>query len=179
MKHLYVNLSLFLVILSFSILSCEKDEEKDSCSDGVQSIEEEGVDCGGSCPPCEESENKPVAIATVRGTDIQFSTFALEKEKDWVLFFGNDTISITINLGDGDSLGVRPLKAEYSKSYLNNVKYEALKEGKSLFEKIDHNKKELSFYLEADFGMKTSEPNYNSLDSLKVTSATFRHIPWN
>lgn len=178
MKHLFRNLTLIVVVLSFSLTSCEKEEEVDTCNDGVQSIGEEGVDCGGPCPPCEEPPNNPIALATINGTEIQFSTYILEKDTDWVMYFANDSVSVTVNLGNGDSLGTRPLKVQHSTSKLFNKEYGALKEGKSLFEKIDHDKKELTFYFEADFGMKPSDPSYNSLDSLFVRSTTFKHIPW-
>ncbi|HLU50700.1 MAG TPA: DUF4331 family protein [Flavobacteriaceae bacterium] len=53
----------FLVLVfSFSMVNCSNEDENDNiidpeptCSDGIQNGDEEGVDCGGSCPPCDSN----------------------------------------------------------------------------------------------------------------------------
>ena len=47
---------LFIGILAFSLVtslpSCKKDDDKATCTDGIQNGDETGVACGGSCAPC-------------------------------------------------------------------------------------------------------------------------------
>ncbi|PQB04628.1 hypothetical protein [Aureitalea marina] len=50
-----------LVLGSFLLVNCADDDdnnniiEQPTCDDGIQNGDEEGIDCGGSCPPCDES----------------------------------------------------------------------------------------------------------------------------
>ena len=59
MKLLY-SISLMLLIAGIAIgpVSCKSDDDAKvdlpSCSDGIQNQGEEGVDCGGPCPKCEQ-----------------------------------------------------------------------------------------------------------------------------
>lgn len=168
-----------VVILGFVFVSsCEKEEEIDTCEDGLLSPGEEQVDCGGPCPPCPESDPTPFAFADINGSETQFGDFILEKFDDWVINFKNDTIDITLNLGDGDSLGMRPLKAEFSKGKLYTVEYDDLANGICLFTDIDHENKTLSFFFEAEFATDPDSPFHNPLDTLKVTKGDFENIPW-
>ncbi len=47
---------LFVGILAFGLVtalpSCKKDDDKATCTDGIQNGDETGVDCGGSCAAC-------------------------------------------------------------------------------------------------------------------------------
>ncbi|MCF8236998.1 MAG: hypothetical protein K9I85_02480 [Saprospiraceae bacterium] len=47
---------LFVGILAFGLVtalpSCKKDDDKATCTDGIQNGDETGVDCGGSCSAC-------------------------------------------------------------------------------------------------------------------------------
>lgn len=49
---------LFLFIFSVLLFSCHRDDDKalyvDRCNDGIQNGDETGIDCGGSCKPCDE-----------------------------------------------------------------------------------------------------------------------------
>lgn len=175
------KISLFrLIYLVFSIAalsSCEK-EEVDQCSNGVWDPGEIGVDCGGVCPPCFPESSPSLAFAEIRGEIIQFSNYELEKFDDWVLRLYNDTIDITVNIGDGDSIGVRPLKSEFSQAYVEPTHYGVLAEGLCLFKEIDVENQRLSFFFEASFGMNPNGQNYNVLDSLHVLNGDFENIKW-
>ncbi|UGU16687.1 hypothetical protein LS482_02170 [Sinomicrobium kalidii] len=46
-----------IALLAVFITACSSDDDspaQDTCSDGIQNGDETGVDCGGSCEPCEE-----------------------------------------------------------------------------------------------------------------------------
>lgn len=47
---------LFIGVLAFGMItslpSCKKDDDKATCTDGIQNGDETGVDCGGSCGAC-------------------------------------------------------------------------------------------------------------------------------
>lgn len=63
MKKLITNISyLFLgIVLSLFLVNCSSEDDNDNviepeptCTDGIQNGDEEGIDCGGSCPPCDQ-----------------------------------------------------------------------------------------------------------------------------
>lgn len=173
------NICWIFLLVGLVISSCRKDEEEvDTCSDGILSPGEEKVDCGGPCPPCPAPEPQPYAYARINGSQVDFATYELTYDMDWLLSFSNDTILVVFNLGDGDSLGARPIKALYSKGETQLNKYPILGEGRSVFTKLDKGRKELSVMLEAKFAMDITDPNYSSLDSMFVKEGDFRNIPW-
>lgn len=45
---------LMMLFASLVIFSCSKEEDKGTCSDGIQNQDETGVDCGGVCTACLE-----------------------------------------------------------------------------------------------------------------------------
>jgi hypothetical protein len=168
----------FLFTIVLFCFACNKEEEIDTCKDGLLSPGEEGVDCGGPCPPCPDPLPTPFAFASINGTGIQFGNYTLEKMDDWVINFQNDTVNITLNLGNGDSLGLRPLKVQFSKGKFYSTSYDVLSDGKSLFTNINENEKTLSFFLEADLTIDPDSPLFNPLDTLKIRSGDFENIPW-
>lgn len=172
-------IKLFLLAVILFLASCNKEQgEKDPCSDGVWGPGEIGIDCGGICPPCFPETNNSFAIAEIRGKIIQFAHYELEKHGDWILRFYNDTIDVTVNIGDGDSLGMRHLKPAFSKAFVSPTHYNLLSEGRCVFKEIDEENQTLSFFFEASFGMDPNGPNYNVLDSLHVRNGDFENIKW-
>ena len=170
--------SLYILMFFLVFVSCNKEEDTNTCEDGLLSPGELGVDCGGPCPPCPDPLPTPFAYAKINGSETQFSNYTLEKYDDWVLNFKNDTIDITINLGDGDSLGVRPLKSQFSKGTFYSLTYDILSSGISLFTNINHQNNTLSLYFEAKFTLDPNSPNFNSMDSLFISEGDFENIPW-
>lgn len=169
-----------VLLLSLLVLTaCRKDEEHiDTCSNGIIDPGELGTDCGGPCPPCDEPTLPVRTYARVNGTPIDFANYELTYDTDWILSFSNDTISVVLNLGDGDSLGSRPIKPLYTNGETQLNKYPVLNDGRSLFTKIDKERNELSVLFEAKLTMSVSDPNYSSLDTMFVREAEFRNIPW-
>ncbi len=49
---LFNFLGLIILSMSLTLASCGKDDEKGTCSDGIQNQGETGIDCGGPCEAC-------------------------------------------------------------------------------------------------------------------------------
>ncbi len=45
-------IGVFAIGMITSLPSCKKDDDKATCTDGIQNGDETGVDCGGSCSAC-------------------------------------------------------------------------------------------------------------------------------
>ncbi len=51
------SLKLFGIMMLFAsllVVGCDKEDDKGTCSDGIQNQDETGVDCGGVCGACKE-----------------------------------------------------------------------------------------------------------------------------
>lgn len=166
-----------IIMLSTCLTSCEKEEVKDTCQDNAFTPGEEGIDCGGPCEPCVE-EITVLAYATIDGVETRFDTYSLEKYEDWVIKFFNDTVSVTLNLGDGDSLGLRPIKPLFSEATLFSKDYSVLQSGRSVFTNINDEEQRLSFYFDAQYTLNPESQFFNPLDTLFITQGDFVNIPW-
>lgn len=174
MKLFPQNISLALII-TLLFISCKKEEQ--SCQDGIYTPgSEEQTDCGGVCPPCEDGSSTTIQeflSANVEGEDIIFSDRSLTRSTDWLLNFQNDSLSVSLNFGSGDSLGARPIEPVNSGAIYNGVTHSTLAAGTVLFSAIDHTEDRLSGYFECKF-----VSNENSMDTLIIKSGDFENIPW-
>ncbi|WP_159038548.1 hypothetical protein [Brumimicrobium mesophilum] len=167
------NLSI-LFTFALILFSCNKDEQ--SCSDGIFTPEkEEKLDCGGVCPPC---DFVPTIIDTylsaeINDQQISFNNFSLSKTPDWIFSFDNDTISVNVNFGSGDSLGGRPISTTFSIGELNNINYSTLHSGFVAFEEIN----DVENYLSGIFTAKFIS-DINVFDTLVIKGAQFAKINW-
>lgn len=153
----------FLVLVSIIlVVACKKEDPEEEC-----------------CPDVpEEEEFKPYAYFDVNGIPTRFGEISLELHDDWILLLENDTMMIRLNLGDGDTLGFRPLKSDFSEARLHNVEYKVLGESRLLFTEVDKDNKRLSFFCQAKLGMSEDAQWYNPLDTLTLTNGDFEYIPW-
>ncbi len=174
MKHFPQNI-IFVLMLTLLFLSCNKEEQ--SCHDGVFTPgSEEQTDCGGLCPPCDDGEEPVIeesVFAKVQGAGISFSNRDLIKNPDWIMSFQNDSVSVIINFGAGDSLGARPLKVQNSSANFQGVSHSTLAEGNVLFTEINNVDNRLSGFFECKF-----VSDQNVLDTLFVTNGDFQNISW-
>lgn len=163
------------MILTLMITSCNKNEQ--SCQDGeFTPSSEEQTDCGGVCPPCDTGEDPLVQeflFAKIGGSGVSFSNRDLIKNPDWIMNFQNDSVNVTMNFGDGDSLGARPMEILNSGATYQGVPHSTFVEGTVLFTEIDHNENRLSGFFECKF-----VSDQNALDTLKVINGDFQNIPW-
>lgn len=138
---------------------------------------EDPVDC---CPTFDHPDDsgEPFATIDVNGIPTRFSDVTLEKNVDWILLIKNDTVMVRLNLGESDSVGFREIKPALSEAQLNNVPYGSLADGRLIISDIDNDKKQMTFFFEADFGMSESAEWYNPLDSLFLRNGDFENIPW-
>lgn len=163
-----------LIFVGFLMFSCKKEEQ--SCSDGIFSPDkEEEMDCGGVCPPCnfEPTVVNSFLSTKVNGEPVSFATFTLVKSPDWILSFENDSINIQVNLGQGDSLGGRPMNVLYSSATYNAENHPVLADGYSVFAKVDHVKNELSGFFNAKF-----VSDNNTSDTLRLSDGEFQNVQW-
>jgi hypothetical protein len=161
MKSIKIKYGL-LVILAIALFACEKEEPLEVCCPNSQGFD----------------ESQFYASVDVNGVPTRLGNVTLEQHQDWILLVENDTLMIRLNLGDGDSLGFRPIKSNLSEAKLHNVKYGSLGEGRLLISEINHEKKLLSFFFDAKLGMTEDAQWYNPLDTLVLTAGTFENIPW-
>jgi hypothetical protein len=157
-------------------VSCGKEEQ--SCQDGVFTPGDEiQTDCGGVCPPCNDSNNAndalEVVVATIDGVPMSFSNYTLTKNPDWILNMRNDSIDVYLNFGDGDSLGVRNLKDTLSSATMNSIGHNSIVDATVLFSQIDNAENRLSGFVECKF---VSNASVN--DTLRLINGTFENIPW-
>lgn len=167
------NLTILLA-LGMLTFSCNKD--KQSCSDGIFTPEkEQKVDCGGVCPPCDFTPTivDTYLSAQINGEAISFSNYSLSKTPDWILSFDNDSLSVKVNFGSGDSLGGRPITSTYSLGELNSVNYTTFHNGTVVFAEIDHVENLLSGFFTAKF-----ISDANVFDTLVIKSGQFAKINW-
>jgi len=77
------SLKLFGMMMLFSsllLMSCGKEEEKGTCSDGIKNQDETEIDCGGVCSACKEGvqgkwKSFPVAPILANFADSIIATF--------------------------------------------------------------------------------------------------------
>lgn len=157
MKYTFIFLA-YLVVL----VACKKEDPANDC-----------------CPDIShEQELTLFASFDVNGVPTRFGSISLELHDDWILLLENDTLMIRLNLGDGDTLGYRSLKSDFSEARLHNVEYKVLGEGRLLFTEVDKENKRLSFFCQAKLGMSEDAQWYNPLDTLTLTNGDFEYIPW-
>src|SRR5690554_7652362 len=98
------------------------------------------MDCGGVCPPCnfEPTVVNSFLSTKVNGEPVSFATFTLVKSPDWILSFENDSINIQVNLGQGDSLGGRPMNVLYSSATYNTENHSRSEEHTSELQSRPH-----------------------------------------
>jgi hypothetical protein len=158
----------------FLLFSCKEEQ---SCSDGVFSPDDEHeLDCGGVCPPC-PSENpnpySPILLCKVNDSAAIFNDYSLNKNPEWILNFSNDSLIVSLNFGDGDSLGARSINPVNSGGSIGAQGYSTLINGTVLFSEINHTDNRLSGFFEAKF-LSDSDPN----DTLILKNGDFEDILW-
>ena len=164
------------IILALFLMSFSCDKEEQSCTDGIFTPEaEETTDCGGACPPCNfvPTSVDTYLSAKINGELMSFSNFSLYKTPDWILSFQNDSLSISVNFGAGDSLGGRPITPNFSSGIINGVNYPDVMSGTVVIAELDNTEKYLSGFFTVRFNK-----NGSSIDTLVVSDAEFSKINW-
>lgn len=99
-----VAIFIFTVVLSVSMFSCNKEDDKTgNCSDGYMNNGETGTDCGGPCPPCPQPLDERIVVV-INGAEISFSNLFAEMGTTGIIAGSNDSISLSVNFERIDSL---------------------------------------------------------------------------
>lgn len=165
-----VNALVWVSIFTFFI-ACKKEDEKDTCTDGFLTPGETQIDCGGPCKPCDEQIYSS-SRAVFKNTFITFPNYAIDNVGDFVFSTSNDSLSLQLNFGDGDTLGGRPITSGfYSKASLNGVSYPTLTEGTVVITAINFQDSLMSGYYQAKLFRAI-------FDTLIFTGGEFSNIPF-
>lgn len=161
-----VWVSIFLLFLA-----CKKEEEVDTCSDGFLTPGETQIDCGGSCKPC-EPEIYSSSKAVFDNTLVSFPNYSIDLAGDYIFTTSNDSLSVQLNFGDGDTLGGRAITPGiYSNARLNGVDYPTLTEGTVVITAINVQEGLMSGYYQAKLFRAV-------FDTLIFTGGEFSNIPF-
>lgn len=173
MKQMNKNIVVLLCVIL--LFSCKEDEQ--SCTDGVFSPDkEEKLDCGGVCPPCPSEDPdtySPILLCKINDSAAFFNVYTLSKNPEWIMNFSNDSLIISLNFGDGDSLGARSINPIYSEASINSNGYSTLVNGTVLFSEINHTDNRLSGFFEAKL-LSDTDP----YDTLIIKNGDFEDILW-
>ncbi len=96
-----LKLMLFgLAIAGFTFQSCKDEENKGTCSDGIQNQDETGVDCGGVCTACREGiqgtwKSYPVAPILATFADSIVATFNTNSTYEVAQWKGGSKTTLT------------------------------------------------------------------------------------
>jgi len=156
------------------LLSCKKDEQ--SCSDGVFTPEKEDkVDCGGVCPPCDQTppQVSPFLNGDVNGENMSFAIYSLSKSPEFIFQFENDSIHVQLNFGADESLGSHLILATNTTAIYNGTTYSTFDSGNVVFSEVNQTAQHLSGYFQVKL-----VSNVIVTDTLIITSAEFQQINW-
>lgn len=76
-KKLIITLIFFLILSGFGFLVYYLSQPAPSCSDGIQNQSEEGIDCGGPCPPCQLVYIKDIEVLWTKAVASQDNFYDL------------------------------------------------------------------------------------------------------
>lgn len=76
-KQLIIALIFFFILSGFGFLVYYLSQPAPSCSDGIQNQSEEGIDCGGPCPPCQLVYIKDIEVLWTKAMASQADLYDL------------------------------------------------------------------------------------------------------
>ncbi len=107
---------------------------------------------------------------------MQFSQRTLVDAPSWILNFSNDTLAISLNLGNGTVPGAYTIEASFSEATMNGKAYDYLHEGLVVLADIDTTNRRLSGFFEAKLVGYFSDSLV--VDTLRITNGDFESIPY-
>lgn len=114
-----------------------------SCFDGKKNQKEEGIDCGGSCPPCALKLQKPIKVLPVRVFPVDKTTSALIELRNPNTNLGADKFDYELNFYDANGEKIFSLTKD-SFIYPGEIKYIAEINLDVDYEKIDRTEFKIS-----------------------------------
>ncbi|MBU1292182.1 hypothetical protein KKH07_01715 [Patescibacteria group bacterium] len=164
-KQIFIALIFLLILIGIGFLIYSSwIKPKPSCFDGIQNQEEEKIDCGGSCQPCELVNIKNIEVISVKVVSSQNNFYDLAaKIKNPNQNYGSGKVPYQFELYDSqDNLIVQYSGLTYilpnQTKYLLKIKTESnkpVKQVKISFNKIDWEK--LETYQPPQLGVQEKE----------------------
>ncbi len=165
-----VNALIFVFLFSL-VIGCKKEDKVDTCTDGFLTPGETQIDCGGPCQPCQEQFFSS-SRAVFENEFITFPNFSIDAIGNYVFSTSNDSLSLQLNFGNGDTLGGRPITpGTYSNASLNGVSYPTLTEGTVVITELNLEDSLMSGYYQAKLFRAV-------FDTLIFTGGEFSNIPF-
>lgn len=166
--------TLLLVIAILSILSSckEKTPVVDKCSNGFVDIGENGVDCGGNCPPCAPYEPASVYFECNEIPIVMPSKTLTYQNNTWTLSAHNDTLSVQVNLGSNGSVGNYTMNPAGNIASMNNIYYLNASNGMYAINAHNTSTKKMSGFFQFDY----SRTGYT--DTLRIRNGQFEFLPY-
>lgn len=162
----------FIAMLTIFSACKDKDPVVDKCSNGFVDAGENGVDCGGNCPPCAPYEPE-TAYIECNGKPISFPTKSILYQNNiWSLTMSNDTFSLQVNLGSNGAIGAYPLNSSGNIASKNGIYY--LNGSNGNYSISAHNT--TSHKMSGFFQMDISRTGYT--DTLKIRNGQFEFVPY-
>jgi len=153
---------------------CKKndDVEINSCMNGQLDSGETAIDCGGNCGNCPDAEF-PAAGFRIYGSTMPAETKQLTYTSGWKLHLNNDSVSVTVNLGNNGSVGTYNMSpADCSLTY-NGISYPTLADGTYSISQHNTSTHKMSGFFDANF----LSPTFPG-DTLHVTNGFFEFLPY-
>jgi hypothetical protein len=165
--------SLFFAVAMLTIFSsCKKEEEVDPCTNGFLDPGEDAPDCGGNCPPC---DNTPVPFFTLKVNDsiVHMDTKELDfNGTNWVLSMANDSLSFNIDIGTNGAIGSYPISATFSSASFYGTSYPIQTDGSCAISEHDEANDLMSGY----FQIKFSRSGFT--DTLRISDGLFEFFSY-
>ncbi len=162
---------LFTILIIFS--ACKKKSDPvDKCSNGFIDAGELGVDCGGSCKPC-EVYNPPSLFLEINGNPISMDNKSINfSDNTYSLIASNDSLSFQFNLGSNGNVGTFTLNSLGTFGSKNGIYYLNSSDGTYSISAHDSLTKSMSGFLQVNF----SRNGYS--DTIKIRNCQFDYIKY-
>lgn len=154
------------------LFSCKEKEEVDPCTNGFVDSGENGVDCGGNCPPCEPNYAASLSMS-INLHNINFwGTTITYDGSDYILNVTNDSVAMTLNLGTDGTVGNFNVLQQGSLCTYHGIDYPLITTGTSAVSANDLQNHLLSGFFQVNF--------YRSgfTDTVKITNGQFDYVPY-
>lgn len=172
MKVVFTLLIAMLVIFS----ACKKKEaEVNKCENGYLDPGETAPDCGGKCPPCENTA-PALFYVEMNGSEIMLSSRELNYDQgNWSLVMTNDSLNIQLNLGSDGNVGTFPMQNQGTFAFKNGTNYPIQEMGSYSISAHDQAARKMSGFFQIRF-LRQFPNNPLLYDTLELTSGQFENM---
>ncbi len=158
-------------------VSCNKEEEPtiNPCLNGQLDAGETAVDCGGNCGDCPDTEYPSAGCmlntSQTNVSSISFANKLLTYNNAWYLNINNDSLSVTLNLGNNGAIGSYSISPTGSSATLNGLNYLTLANGTCSISAHNLTTHKMTGFFNGKF---VRSPG----DTLYITNGYFQYLPY-